>query len=161
VRLLEFDLLHGAVLAALIRRAGAVAFRVRALDPEAGWTLIAFEGGMTVGLSHRTRARRETRGDGGWGWRFSFGPDHLAALRRAGHPEALHLALICGRGTGTRPEVALLEPQEVTRLLDLGYLFPQTLTVRAVARKELRVSTRRARLKIPRRRLDQERTGDG
>jgi hypothetical protein len=73
-------------------------------------------------------------------WRFTFTSEQVARLRRLRQNRRLQLLLVCG-GAGSGPaEMALLEPMEVARLLDLSSFLDQRLMVQARPRKELWVS---------------------
>ena len=67
----------------------------------------------------------------------------------------LRLVLVCGReGRPSQgPEMALLEPREMERLLDLSSFLEQRLTVQAHPRKELWVLRNKVKVKVPRSRF--------
>ena len=76
-------------------------------------------------------------------------------MRRLARRSRLRLVLVCGRQGRQHqgPEIALLEPREVERILDLSSFLEQRLTVQAYPRKELWVLRNRIKVKVPRTRF--------
>ena len=151
----EFERLHGVALARLLRGQAGRDVRVAEMKPGEGWSALVPIRGPAVVIRHRPRPRRLSKVPGGLAWRFSFSSEQLARLRRLSRRGRLRLVLICGRdGRGTHgPEMALLEPREVERLLDLSSFLEQRLTVQAHPRKELWVLRNKVKVKVPRTRF--------
>jgi hypothetical protein len=108
-----------------------------------------------VVIRHRPRPRRLRGVPGGFTWRFAFSSEQLTRMRRLARRNRLRVLLVCGReGARSRdPEMALLEPREVERILDLSSFLEQRLTVQAHPRKELWVLRNKIRVKVPRARF--------
>jgi hypothetical protein len=148
----DFDLLHGLLLARIARAAPGSSLLLAEVLPEEGWTGLQVAGGLGVVIRHRQLPRMLRRKDGGASGRFPFSAEQLERLGRLGGTMPVALALVCGRKAAPRSEVCLLAPAEVGQALDTGSFLAQGLTVLALPRKELWVTSRgRTRLKVPRR----------
>jgi hypothetical protein len=151
----EFERYHGVALARLLRGQAGREVRVTEMKPDEGWSVLIPARGPVVVIRHRSRPRRLRSTPGGLSWRFSFSGEQLARLRRHTRQGRLRLLLICGREEKNQQqaEMALLEPREVARLLDLSSFLEQRLTVQAHPRKELWVLRNKIKVKVPRSRF--------
>ncbi len=149
----EFERFHGIALARVLALAGHDDMRLAEMVPAEGWTSLVAGRGPACLIRHRPRARRLPKVAGAWVWRFAFTGEQMARMRRLDRRGRLRLVLVCGGNGGTVAEMALLEPDEVARLLDWSSFLEQRLTVQARPRKELWVSRHRVRVKVPRSRF--------
>ena len=158
----EFERLHGVALARLF--GGSTAGRDVRIEmlPHEGWSSLAPARGPAVVIRHRPRPRRLRGVPGGLTWRFAFTSEQLNRLRRLTRRGRLRLVLVCGREGRKQqgPEMALLEPREVEKILDLSSFLEQRLIVQAHPRKELWVLRNKIKVKVPRTRF-QPRTQAG
>jgi hypothetical protein len=151
----EFERLHGVALARLLRGQAGRDVRIAEMKPGEGWSALVPLRGPAVVIRHRPRGRRLRGIPGAMAWRFTFSSEQLARMRRLARRGRLRLVLVCGReGRSSQgPEMALLEPREVERLLDLSSFLEQRLTVQAHPRKELWVLRNKVKVKVPRSRF--------
>ena len=135
----EIELMHGVVLAKLCRNDRPVTLRLIETRDDlrsAYW----LNGVVVLYMKHSVAPQKLKRGDRER-WQFTFTPSHLADLADLVKEADVYLALICGQSDfkGTL-EIALLDPDQWQKCLDLTSSGQQWLAVQAEPRKGLRVS---------------------
>jgi len=150
----EFERLHGVALARLLCGPAGRDVRVE-MRPEEGWSSLVPARGPAAVIRHRPRPRRLRAVPGGLTWRFAFSSEQITRMRGLTRLGRLRLVLVCGREgrQAQAPEIAMLVPREVERILDFSSFLEQRLTVQAHPRKELWVLRNKIKVKVPRSRF--------
>jgi len=150
----EFERLHGVALTRLLCGPAGRDVRVE-MRPDEGWSSLVPARGPAAVIRHRPRPRHLRVVPGGLTWRFAFSSEQLTRMRGLTRRGRLRLVLVCGREgrQAQTPEIALLVPREVERLLDLSSFLEQRLIVQAHPRKELWVLRNKIKVKVPRSRF--------
>lgn len=150
----EFEMFHGAVLTKLVRGDRPLTLRLIETRPEDSWSTYRVNDEVGVLVKHSVRPRTLKREEGAVAWQFVFSAEQMEQLRQ---PETW-VALVCGSTNfGARDmEVCLLAPSQVATLTDLTDGGQQSVTVKRLPGRSLRVGSARAAeaLVVPRNRLD-------
>lgn len=142
----QFELFHGAVLTKLARSDRPVTLRMIETRPRDAWAVYTINDEVDLYAKYGTGFRDLTREPGASSWTFVFGSDEVAKLRELGAVRRVYAALVCGRKSISqqqRMHTCFLSPEELAQLIDLKDNSPQSITVKYVPRKQLRVSSRR------------------
>lgn len=156
----QFELFHGAVLAKLVRRGQRVALTMIETRPGDPWAVYTINDAVDLFVKYRTAStarRRLIRPAGALSWSFVFTPDQLRQIRELQGRRDVFAVLVCGRAGVRDPDqqTCLLRPDQLERLLDLDDPTQQSVGVRYIPRKKLRVSSSRTeRLLISQSALD-------
>jgi len=150
----EFELFHGAVLTKLVRSDHPTTLRMIETKPGESWSAYTLNDEITLILKHSATPHQLKRERGSFRWQFTLSPEQIQQLSAANS----WLGLACGsRRIGKAPmEVCLLNPGDVDRLIDKSSLVQQSVLVKYLPGKSLRVSSSMIdELIIPRNRLDE------
>lgn len=148
----EFELFHGAVLTKLVRTEKPLTLRMIETRSADAWSTYRINDELSLVIKHSVKSR-SLKGESAKAWQFVFSPEQMRQVAESG----TWAALVCGASTATDAamEVCLLEPSELSELLDLRSSGQQSLMVKRIEGKSLRVSSsRRLEMVIPRNRLD-------
>jgi hypothetical protein len=149
----EFELFHGAVLTKLVRGDRALTLRMIETRPTDAWSTYRVNDQVNVLLKH-SLSPRIARRENATAWQFVFSRDQMRQLRTAN----TWAALVCGSKTVGRSdmEICLLDPTQLEEVLDLASDDQQSVTVKRIEGKSLRVSSPQVRkeLVVPRSRAD-------
>jgi len=149
----EFELFHGAVLTKLVRSDRPLTLRMIETRPGEAWSIYKLNDAVKVLVKHSRTPRKLKRDRAGASWPFSFSRDQVLQLRS----KDAWVALVCGadRVGDAKMEVCLLKPEEVGQLLDVQSEVQQSVTVKYLPGKRLRVSSARwDELVVPRNRVE-------
>lgn len=150
-----FELFHGAVLTKLVRTDRPLTLRLIETRPTDSWSTYRINDEVNVLLKHSVNPQARKREKGALVWQFVFSPDQMKQLAQAG----TWAALVCGApklGTAEM-DVCLLDPDRIAQLLDISKTNQQSLTVKRLPGKSLRVTSVRVGddVVISRNRLDE------
>lgn len=150
----EFELFHGAALTKLVRTETALTLRLIETRPTDSWSTYRVNDEVNILLKHSVRPRSRKRENGAAVWQFVFSPDQMKQVTQAG----TWAALVCGAPElgASDMDVCLLDPTQLAQLLDTGRTNQQSLTVKRLPGKSLRVTSVRVsdEFVVPRNRLD-------
>lgn len=154
----QFELFHGAVLTKLLRSDRPVTLRMIETRPGEAWAVYTINDEVDLFVKYSITARKLTRRQGALSWTFVFSPEQISQIRKLQAERDVYAALVCGRKdikTGGL-QTCLLRPDELEHLLDFNDASQQSLTVRYVPRKKLRVySGHRVELLVAQNALDE------
>ena len=138
----EFELFHGVILTKLVRNDRPLTLRLIETSTELSWAAYKLNAEVTLVMKSSSTPRALKR-ESGTAWTFNFGPSDLAQLQLAGSNG--YVALACGskKLDPGKMEVCFLRPDQVSLLLDTSSSAQQAVTVKALPRKQLRVSSGR------------------
>lgn len=123
----EFELFHGAVLTALMRRDQPIALSMVETMPSDSWSTYRINDAVNLVVTHRTGGRKQKRTNE-TAWQFTFSAAQMKQLRDGD----AWAALVCGDSNlKTDMEVCLLAPEQIALLLDVESEQQQSLSVRA------------------------------
>jgi len=153
----EFELFHGVVLTKLVRSDRPVTLRMIETRPSELWSAYTLNDEVDLFIKHSTKPRDTVRGGQGRSWSFVFGPEQVKQMAASKARRRLYAALV-GGSTLVKDSgrcVCLLTPREIEQLLDLSSSSQQTVTVKLIPGKNLRVyRDRTEKLKVPQNRLE-------
>jgi hypothetical protein len=149
----EFELFHGAVLTKLVRADRPITLRMIETRPADAWSTYRINDAVSILLKHSTRLRPLRRKRGAAAWSFVFSTDQIEQLSKQGTWAAL---VCCSSKIGrNKMETCLLDPDQLNRLLDLTAKTQQSITVKRLPGKRLRVVSPRTRdLVVARNRIE-------
>jgi len=153
----EFELFHGVVLTKLVRSERPVTLRMIETHPDEAWSAYMLNDEVHLFVKHSTNPRRVADGEGR-SWTFVFGADQVRQMGVSKARGGVYIALVGASRQVKDPGrcVCLLSPEQIKELLTFSPDAPQTITVRLLPRKKLRVyKARRERFKVPQNRLEQ------
>ena len=148
----EFELFHGAVLTKLARSKKPLTLCMIETQSADSWSTYRVNDEVRLLIKH-SLSGRSLKTEKAKVWSFVFSPDQMRQLQETG----TWAALVCGAKTvgGTDMEVCLLDPGQLATFLDLGSAGQQSMMVKRLDGKGLRVSSgRSAERIINRNRLD-------
>lgn len=149
----EFELFHGAVLTKLARSDRPLTLRMIETRPADAWSTYRVNDEVNVLVKHSLVSRTLKR-ENAKAWQFNFSPDQIRQLQA----ESTWAALICGGKTlkDSDMEVCLLDPEQVAEVLDITTEAQQSISVKCIEGKSLRVLSPRRQndIVVPRNRLD-------
>lgn len=150
----EFELFHGAVLTKIVRSDRPMTLRMIETKPGESWSAYTLNGEITLILKHSTTPRPLKRERGSTRWQFTLSAEQIQQLSGANS----WLGLVCGSpkiGKKSPMEICLLDPNEIDRLVDKSSLVQQSILVKYLPGKSLRVSSTKSKeFVVPRNRLD-------
>ena len=140
----EFELFHGIVLTKLVRSDRPTSLRLIETDPARAWAAYTVNDEVTLYVKYRAGSRSLSRGEGGRSWTFVFSPSELAKIRAMAPETRVHLALVCGQkkieSGDCGMHVCLLSPDQRRQLIDTNSTNQQTISVKCLPGKRLRVT---------------------
>ena len=118
----EFELFHGVALAKIMRSDSSVSLLLTETKPSSVWAAYELNAEIVLYIKHSTTPKRGKRKSKRktYRWLFTFGPPQLEQISNIKKP--VWVALVCGSPKlGKGPlEVCLLDPSDVTALVDLN-----------------------------------------
>lgn len=153
----EFELFHGVVLTKLLRSERPVTLRMIETRPGEAWSAYRLNDEVDLFIKHSTTPRATVRGGEGRSWSFVFGPEQLRQMAESRAKGGVYVALVGGsrQMRDAQTCVCLLEPKEVRKLLDFSTLSQQSLTVKLIRGRSLRVyKGRKERFTVAQNRLE-------
>ena len=148
----DFELFHGAVLTKLVRSDRSLTLKMIETRAAEDWSTYLIDDRIRVLIKHSAK-RRMAKKDSAMAWQFVFNPNQIRQLGG----DKTWAALVCGgKSLGKGMEVCLVDPDQIGKLLNLSIDSQQSLTVKCMPGKRLRVFNPNveAELIIPRNRLD-------
>lgn len=149
-----FELFHGAVLTKLVRQGRRTSLCLIETKRSDSWATYLINDAFNLVIKHSTNLKHPKREPDAATWQFTFGPDQMKQFRTAG----TRAALVCGSldPDSREMEVCLLEHHELAQLLFLDGTWPQSVIVKRLSGRCLRVTRTRSggELKIARDRLE-------
>jgi hypothetical protein len=153
----EFELFHGVVLTKLLRSKRPISLHMIEARPGERWSAYTVNGEVDLFIKHSTTPRATVRGGEGRSWPFVFGLRQLRQMAESKARGGVYVALV-GASRQVKDSqrcICLLTPEEVKELVDCSLRSQQSVTVRLIPGKSLRVYRgRRAKFKVPQSRLD-------
>jgi hypothetical protein len=150
----EFELFHGAVLTKIVRSDRPMTLRMIETNPGESWSAYTVNGQVTLILKHSTTPRPLKRERGSSRWQFTLSAEQIRQLSGANS----WLCLVCGSpriGKKAPMEVCLLNSNDIERLVDKSSRVQQSILVKYLPGKSLRVSSPKCEeFVVPRNRLD-------
>ena len=133
----EFEIFHGAVLTALVRRDEPLSLSMIETQPSEAWSTYRINDSANLLVKHSTNRVSRQRNNATV-WQFTFSPAQMKQLRKG----PAWAALVCGSGNLKHDmEVCLLSPEELRLLLEIESDQQQSLTIKDVPRQYLRASS--------------------
>ena len=154
----EFELFHGIVLTKLARSERPITLRMIETRPTEAWSAYTLNDEVDLYVKYSTTPRAVTRGEEGKSWSFTFGTDELNQMQQSIARRQTYITLVAGsRDTKADfMQVCLLYPTEICELIDFRSSNQQTLTIKHIPRKKIRViKDRRKKFLIAQNRLEQ------
>ena len=137
----QFELFHGAVLAKLVRSDRPIALRMIETREEA-WSVYTINDEVELFIKHSITARHLAREKNAVAWQFIFTLDQIEQIRHLRLNRKVAIALVCGRqNIKDDMQIAFIEPNDVESLIDFSINGTQSLTVKYLPRKQLRIIT--------------------
>lgn len=138
----QFELFHGAVLAKLVRSDRPIALRMIETKADA-WSVYTINDEVELFAKHSTVARELAREKDGLSWQFIFTSDQVEQIRNlSSKKKMVAIALVCGRqNIKDAMYIAFIEPADVGSLINFSINTTQSLTVKYMPRKQLRIIT--------------------
>jgi len=140
----EFELFHGIVLTKLLRSEKPTTLRMVETNPQQAWAAYEINDEVTLYIKYRTGPHTLSRGEGGQSWAFVFSSSELEKIQALKSKKQVYLALVCGKkaitGGDCGMRTCLLDPDKLRRIIDVTATGRQTVTVKSMPGKSLRVS---------------------
>ena len=153
----EFEMFHGIVLTKLLRSDRPITLRMIETRPAEAWSAYTVNDELDLFIKHSTAHRTITRAKDARSWAFVFSANQLRQMAASCRDRQVYVALV-GGGRDIKDDimqVCLLEPHEWECLIDKSSTRPQTVTIRYVPGKSLRVfKGRKVKFKVPQNSLD-------
>jgi len=123
----QFELFHGAVLTALLRRDHPIALSMVETMPSDSWSTYRINDAVNLVVTHSTSGKKQQRTNEVV-WQFTFSPAQIKQIRDG----RAYVALVCGSpNVRSEMEVCLLDPSEIEKLIDIQLAQQQAVSVRA------------------------------
>ena len=154
----QFELFHGAVLTKVVRSDRPIALRMIETRPGEAWAVYTVNDAVDLFLKHSTSARALTRESGGFSWQFAFGPEQANQIHERWVSRQVYVGLVCGQSDVKQGEmrICFLYPDQLAQLIDFQNASTQSITVKYIPRKKLRVySGHNVKLRVSQNALDQ------
>jgi hypothetical protein len=137
----QFELFHGAVLAKLVRNEKPLTLRMIETRTGEAWSVYTINDEVDLFLKHSASAKELTREPGSLSWHFVFTPKQVAQIDELQIVRQAHVALVCGRKDIRleNMQICLLTPKDVASLIDFEEKSSQSVTVKYIPGKKLRV----------------------
>ena len=137
----QFELFHGAVLAKLMRSDRPIALRMIETKDEA-WSVYTVNDEVELFIKVRTIASELSRERDGLSWQFVFTPEQISQIKNLSTSKKVAIALVCGRqNIKDDMQIAFVEQDDVKDIIDFSVNTSQSLTVKYIPKKKLRVIT--------------------
>jgi hypothetical protein len=137
----QFELLHGAVLAKLVRNDRPIALRMIETKADA-WSVYTINDEVELFIKLSTKVHKLVREKDALSWQFIFTPEQVEQIRNLSAINKVAIALVCGRqNIKDEMYIAFIEPIDVDNLINFSLNTPQSLTVKYLPRKQLRIIT--------------------
>lgn len=152
----EFELFHGIALTKLVRSDRPIALRMIETRPGEAWSAYTINNEVELFLKHSTKPGKLKREKGALAWNFVFGTDQLRQIRESARP--VYSAFVCGNQKlkTSSMQVCLIDPDQLKQLLDLSASSQQTMRIKFLPGKSLRVgSVRVDEIIVPRNRFEE------
>jgi len=139
----EFELFHGIALTKLVRGDRPISLRMIETRPGEAWSAYTINNEVELFLKHSTKPGKLRREKGGLAWNFVVGTDQLRQIRESARP--VYMALVCGdqKLKTSSMQVCLIDPDQLKQLVDLSAPSQQTVRIKFLPGKSLRVSSAR------------------
>lgn len=135
----QFELFHGAVLAKLMRSDKPITLRMIETRDDA-WSIYTINNETDLFIKISKSPNELIREVHGFSWQFQFSIDQIEQLIDPVNPRKIAIALVCGQQTiSENMHIAFIEPNAVGELIDFTFNSPQSLTVKFIPNKKLRV----------------------
>jgi hypothetical protein len=123
----QFELFHGAVLTALLRRDHPIALSMVETMPSDSWSTYRINDAVNLVVTHSATGTKQRRSNEVV-WQFTLSPLQIKQIRDG----AAYVALVCGAASiKSEMEVCLLDPAQIAKLIDVNLTQPQAVSVRA------------------------------
>jgi hypothetical protein len=144
----QFELFHGAVLAKLMRSDRPIALRMIETKDEA-WSVYTVNDEVELFIKVRTIANELSRERDGLSWQFVFTPEQIGQIKSLYASKKVAIALVCGRqNIKDDMQIAFIEQDDVKDIIDFSIDTSQSLTVKYIPKKKLRVITNYTKEKL-------------
>ncbi len=137
----EFELFHGIALTKLVRSDHPITLRMIETNTSEAWSAYTLDGQTTLYIKHSTALKKSVR-DKFITWPFSFSPNDIHKIAELSEQRSVHVALVCGNKTMQIKEmqICLIDPDQVKQLIDVGGSDAQSIRVKYIPGKSLRVT---------------------
>lgn len=144
----QFELFHGAVLTKLVRSDRPITLRMIETKEEA-WSVYTVNDEIELFVKHSITPRELGREKDGLSWQFIFTPEQVEHIHNLRSTKKVAVILVCGRqNVKDDMQIAFIEPDDVQELIDFSVNTTQSLTVKYLPRKKLRIITGYTREKL-------------
>ncbi|MBC8493116.1 MAG: hypothetical protein H8D43_04955 [Chloroflexi bacterium] len=153
----QFELFHGAVLTKLVRSDQTRTLRMIETRPGEAWAVYTINDAADLFLKHSASARVLTREPGGFSWQFAFGPEQVSQIHERQASRQVYVGLVCGQSDAKqgKMQICFLHPDELAKLIDFEDASTQSITVRYIPRRKLKVCSGNVGLSVSQNALDQ------
>ena len=154
----QFELFHGAVLTKLVRGDRPITLRMIETRPGEAWAVYTINDAVDLFLKHSTSAKALARELGGFSWQFTFSAEQVSQIHELKASRQVYVALVCGQSKVRqgKMQICFLCPDELAKLIDSENASAQSITVRFIPGKKLRVySGHKVELLVAQNTLDQ------
>jgi hypothetical protein len=144
VTIRQFELFHGAVLAKLVRSDRPLTLRMIETRPGEAWAVYTINDEVELFLKHSASVNELAREPGSLSWQFAYTPGQVAQIDHLRSMREVYTALVCGRRNIKlgNMQICLLDPRHIDRLIDFTNIKSQSVTVKYIPGKKLRVYSR-------------------
>lgn len=145
----EFELFHGAVLTALVRRDNPLTLSMIETKPRESWSTYRVNEAINLLVKHSAAPSSQKNAVA---WSFTFSPAQMEQLCEG----PAWAALVCGsKALDDDMELCLLDPEQLALLLDVASNQQQGMSVKDPGSGQLKVSSRRHMkgISVPRSRI--------
>lgn len=157
----EFELLHGIVLAKILRSEGA-SLRLVETDTKNAWAAYKINDEVIVYVKYALTKRR-TKKEGKLVWSFQFQSADTKKLVQLRAEKPVYTALVCGVTdikSAKEMQICLLDPEQIDKCIDVNVVVVQTISVEYKPGTSLRAygpsnAEERKKLVISRGKLDE------
>lgn len=123
----QFELFHGAVLTALLRRDHPIALSMVETMPSDSWSTYRINDAVNLVVTHSTTGTKQRRTNEVV-WQFTFSSAQIKQIREG----RAYVAMVCGSpSVKAEMEVCLLDPSQIEKLIDVQSPQQQAVSVRA------------------------------
>ena len=151
----QFELFHGAVLTKLVRSDQTRTLRLIETRPGEAWAVYTINDAADLFLKHSASARPRARES--FSWQFAFGPEQVNQIHERLVSRQVYVALVCGQSDVKqgKMQICFLHPDELAKLIDFEDASTQSITVRYIPRRKLKVCSGNVGLSVSQNALDQ------
>jgi hypothetical protein len=135
----QFELFHGAVLAKLMRSDKPITLRLIETRNDA-WSIYTINNEIELFIKISKVPNELIREVNGYSWQFQFTSEQIVQLKSLKKSRNIAIALVCGhQSVSENMQIAFLNPELVDELFDFSTDNSQSLTVKFIPNKQLRV----------------------